>query len=166
MGAIAGYSGYWVVAGELLGVFISWQFMAKRFKKMSDNYKAITIPDYLQSHFKSSTNTLRIIAASVLVVFVVIYVASQMDVTGIAFEPMLGIDYRIGVLVGFGIVLVYIFIGGFVAAVWSDMSRHLNAFWFGFIACGGLVLYGSRCWNNPRSKRNRPHFNPIYGQER
>ena len=56
MGAIAGYSGYWVVAGELLGVFISWQFMAKKFKKMSDSYKAITIPDYLQSHFKSSTN--------------------------------------------------------------------------------------------------------------
>ena len=24
MGAIAGYSGYWVVAGELLGVFISY----------------------------------------------------------------------------------------------------------------------------------------------
>ena len=33
MGAMAGYSAYWVVVGELLGVFISWQFMAKRFKK-------------------------------------------------------------------------------------------------------------------------------------
>jgi sodium/proline symporter len=81
---------FWIllVAGELLGVFISWQFMAKKFKKMSNSYKAITIPDYLQSHFKSSTNTLRVIAASVLVVFVVIYVASQMDVTGIAFESI------------------------------------------------------------------------------
>ena len=139
MGAIAGYSGYWVVVGELLGVFISWQFMAKRFKKMSDTYKAITIPDYLQSHFKSSTNTLRIIAASVLVVFVVIYVASQMDVTGIAFESMLGIDYRIGVLVGFGIVLVYIFIGGFVAAVWSDMFQGILMFF-------GLVLLPVVVW--------------------
>jgi len=32
MGAMAGYSAYWVVLGELLGVFLSWQFMAKRFK--------------------------------------------------------------------------------------------------------------------------------------
>ena len=32
MGAMAGYSGYWIVIGELLGVYISWQFMAKRFK--------------------------------------------------------------------------------------------------------------------------------------
>lgn len=139
MGAMAGFSGYWVVAGELLGVFISWQFMAKRFKRRSDAYDAITIPDYLQSHFKSTSNTLRIISASALVVFVVIYVASQMDVTGIAFESMLGIDYRLGVLVGFGIVLTYIFIGGFVAAVWSDMFQGILMFF-------GLVLLPIVVW--------------------
>jgi len=139
MGAMAGFSAYWVVAGELLGVFISWQFMAKKFKRQSDEYKAITIPDYLQSHFKSSTNTLRILSASVLVVFVVIYVASQMDVTGIAFESMLGIDYRIGALTGFGIVLVYIFFGGFVAAVWSDLFQGILMFF-------GLVLLPIVVW--------------------
>lgn len=139
MGAIAGYSGYWIVAGELLGVYISWQFMAKRFKHLSDKYKAITIPDYLEAHFKSTTHILRIISASVLVVFVVIYVASQMDVTGIAFESMLNIDYRIGALIGFCIVLVYIFIGGFVAAVWSDMFQGILMFF-------GLVLLPVVVW--------------------
>ena len=139
MGAMAGYSAYWVVIGELLGVYLSWQFMAKRFKRRSDEYKAITIPDYLQSHFKSSTNTLRILSASVLVVFVVIYVASQMDVTGIAFQSMLDIDYRIGALIGFAIVLVYIFIGGFVAAVWSDMFQGVLMFF-------GLVLLPIVVW--------------------
>jgi len=139
MGAMAGYSAYWVVLGELLGVFLSWQFMAKRFKTRSDTYKSITIPDYLQSHFKSSTNTLRIISAATLVVFVVIYVASQMDVTGIAFESMLNIDYRIGALIGFVIVLIYIFIGGFVAAVWSDMFQGILMFF-------GLVLLPIVVW--------------------
>lgn len=76
MGALAGFSGYWVVLGEVLGVFLSWFFMAKRFKHQSDDYKAITIPDYLESHFKSTTHTLRILAASVLSIFVVIYVSS------------------------------------------------------------------------------------------
>ncbi|MFT5970304.1 MAG: sodium/proline symporter [Flavobacteriales bacterium] len=139
MGAMAGYSGYWVVAGELLGVFLSWQFMAKRFKRRSDEYKSITIPDYLQSHFKSASNTLRIISASVLVVFVVIYVASQMDVTGIAFQSLLNIDYKIGALIGFGIVLVYIFLGGFVAAVWSDLFQGILMFF-------GLVLLPIVVW--------------------
>lgn len=139
MGAMAGYSAYWVVLGELLGVFISWQFMAKLFKRRSDAYQAITIPDYLQSHFKSSSNTLRILSAAILVVFVVIYVASQMDVTGIAFESMLNIDYRIGALIGFVIVLTYIFIGGFVAAVWSDMFQGVLMFF-------GLVLLPIVVW--------------------
>ena len=139
MGAIAGYSGYWVVVGELLGVFISWQFMAKRFKKRSDSYGAITIPDYLESHFKTTTHTLRVLAASVLVIFIVIYVASQIDVTGVAFESMLGIDYKLGALIGFFIVLVYIFVGGFVAAVWSDLFQGLLMFF-------GLVLLPIVVW--------------------
>lgn len=139
MGAIAGYSAYWVVIGELLGVFISWQFMAKRFKKRSDAFGAITIPDYLQSHFKSSTHTLRVIAALVLVVFIVIYVASQIDVTGVAFESMLGINYKLGALIGFCIVLAYIFFGGFVAAVWSDLFQGLLMFF-------GLVLLPIVVW--------------------
>ena len=139
MGAIAGYSGYWVVAGELLGVLVSWQFMAKRFKKRSDSYGSITIPDYLQSHFKSTSNNLRILAASILVIFIVIYVASQIDVTGVAFKSMLGIDYKIGALIGFFIVLTYIFIGGFVAAVWSDLFQGLLMFF-------GLVLLPIVVW--------------------
>ena len=139
MGAMAGYSAYWVVVGELLGVFISWQFMAKRFKKRSDAFGAITIPDYLQSHFKTSTHVLRVISASVLVVFIVIYVASQIDVTGIAFESMLGINYRLGALIGFFIVLAYIFFGGFVAAVWSDFFQGILMFF-------GLVLLPIVIW--------------------
>ena len=113
--------------------------MAKRFKKRSDAYGAITIPDYLNSHFKSSTNTLRIIAASILVVFIVIYVASQIDVTGVAFKSMLGIDYKLGAIIGFLIVLAYIFIGGFVAAVWSDLFQGLLMFF-------GLVLLPVVVW--------------------
>jgi sodium/proline symporter len=139
MGAMAGYSGYWVVAGELLGVFISWQFMAKRFKRRSDKFGAITIPDYLQSHFKSTSHALRAIAASVLVIFVVIYVASQIDITGVAFESMLDIPYKMGALIGFVIVLIYIFIGGFVAAVWSDLFQGLLMFF-------GLILLPIVVW--------------------
>lgn len=62
-----------------------------------------------------------------------------MDVTGIAFESMLNIDYRIGALVGFSIVLLYIFIGGFVAAVWSDMFQGILMFF-------GLILIPIVVW--------------------
>lgn len=140
MGAISGLSTYWVVVGEVLGVAISWWFMAKRFKRKTDDYGAITIPDYLESHFNSKTKTLRILASTILSVFVIIYVSSQIDVTGKAFESMLGINYYTGAVLGFFIVLAYIFIGGFVAAVWSDLFQGLLMF-FGLILLPVVVYF-------------------------
>lgn len=139
MGAMAGLSAYWVVLGEVLGVAISWFFMAKRFKRLSDSYESITVPDYLESHFKTKTHFLRGLSATVLSLFVIIYVSTQIDATGIAFESMLGIDYYFGALLGFFIVLIYIFIGGFVAVVWSDLFQGLLMFF-------GLVLLPIVVW--------------------
>lgn len=128
MGALAGVSAYWVVLGELLGVGISWFFMAKPFKRMTDEYDAVTIPDFLEGRFNPKTHLLRSIAATALSVFVIIYVSAQIDTTGKAFESLLGMNYFLGALVGFLIVVAYIFIGGFLAAVWSDVFQGIMMF--------------------------------------
>ncbi len=140
MGALAGLSAYWVVLGEVLGVAVSWHFMAKRFKRQSDTYQSLTIPDYLDSHFKTTTRFLRGLAASILSVFVVIYVSTQIDATGIAFESMMGMNYYQGALLGFFIVLAYIFIGGFVAVVWSDLFQGVLMF-LGLVILPIVVYY-------------------------
>jgi sodium/proline symporter len=140
MGALSGLSAYWVVVGEVLGVAISWWFMAKRFKRMTDRYKAITVPDFLESHFGSTRKTLRILSATILSVFVIIYVSSQIDVTGKAFESMMDMNYYWGAIIGFLIVLSYIFIGGFVAAVWSDLFQGILMF-FGLVLLPIVVYF-------------------------
>ena len=139
MGAIAGFSAYWVVIGELLGVGISWFLMAKPFKRLTDQYDSITIPDYLESHFKTKTHLLRIISSSALAIFVIIYVSAQIDITGKAFESFLDLNYYTGALMGFLIVVAYIFIGGFVAVVWSDLFQGILMFF-------GLILLPLVAW--------------------
>jgi sodium/proline symporter len=133
LGAMVGVSAFWVVLGEIIGVSVSWFLMAERFKILTDKYQSITIPDFLVSHFKSKTNTLRIVAATALSLFVIIYVSAQIDATGTAFESFLGWNYFTGAIVGFTIVLAYIFSGGFIAVAWSD-------FFQGLIMLVGLVL--------------------------
>ena len=123
MGALLGVSAFWIVVGEVLGVWLSWQFMAKKFKRMTDEYDSITIPDYLVSHFGSTTNLLRIVSATALSLFVVIYVSAQIDITGKTFESFLGLNYYTGIALGFGIVVLYIFSGGFLAVAWSDFFQ-------------------------------------------
>ncbi|MDG1432700.1 MAG: sodium/proline symporter [Saprospiraceae bacterium] len=139
MGAMAGVSAFWVVVGEVIGVSAAWFLMAKPFKKLTNDYKSITIPDYLVSRFKSKTHTLRKIAAALLSFFVVIYVSAQIDATGSAFEAFLGWDYYTGAIVGFLIVLTYIFSGGFVAVAWSDLFQ-------GLLMLFGLLLLPTVAW--------------------
>ena len=139
MGAIAGISAFWVVVGEVIGVSVAWLLMAKPFKQLTDQYQSITIPDYLVSRFNSKSHTLRILSATVLSVFVVIYVSAQIDATGSAFEAFLGWDYHTGAMVGFLIVLAYILTGGFIAVVWSDLFQ-------GLLMLFGLVLLPTVAW--------------------
>ena len=139
MGAIAGVSAFWVVVGEVIGVSTAWLLMAKPFKKTTDQYKSITIPDYLVSRFNSKTHTIRKISASALTLFVTIYVSAQIDATGSAFEAFLGWNYYTGAIVGFLLVLSYIFTGGFIAVAWSDLFQ-------GLLMLFGLVLLPSVAW--------------------
>ena len=145
MGALAGLSAYWIVVGEVLGVAISWFLMAPRFKYLTDRFDSITVPDYLDSRFRTNSHRLRIISAIVLAVFVTIFVSSQIDATGIAFESFLGMNYYQGALLGFVIVLAYIFIGGFVAVVWSDLFQGLLMF-FGLLLLPIVVMVQ---WDGP-----------------
>jgi len=123
MGAMLGVQAFWVVVGEVLGVAGCWLLMAGRFKRLTDRYDAITIPDYLEGRFRDGSKKLRMVSAAALVIFVTIYVSAQIDATGTAFESFLGVDYMTGALVGFAVVMAYIVSGGFVAVVWSDVFQ-------------------------------------------
>jgi Na+/proline symporter len=130
LGAMVGLSALWVVVGEVLGVGCAWWFMAKPFKRATDACGAITVPDYLVSTFTDGTERtrrqallVRALSAGALMIFVTIYVSAQIDATGKAFESFLGWDYYVGLLVGFGVVVLYTFSGGFVAVAWSDLFQ-------------------------------------------
>ena len=122
-GAAFGLKGLWIVLGELIGVGTAWLIMSRRFKRLTDRYDSITVPDYLESRFRDSAHGLRLLAAGSLLVFVPIYVSAQIHATGLAFGDFLGWNYYVGALVGFAVVLVYMTGGGFIAVVWSDVFQ-------------------------------------------
>ena len=129
LGAMVGMRGMWVVVGECLGVGIAWFFMATPFKRATDKYGSITIPDYLVSRFTTPgkserpARVLRLASAIALSLFVTIYVSAQIDATGTAFENFLDWNYFAGAIFGFLIVVVYTMSGGFVAVAWSDLFQ-------------------------------------------
>ncbi|MFT5199524.1 MAG: sodium/proline symporter [Planctomycetota bacterium] len=123
MGYAVGVKAFWVVLGELIGVGGAWLFMAHRFKRLTDRYDSITVPDYLESRFRDKGHGLRMIAAGSLLVFVPIYAGAQVFATGTAFHGFLGWNHYVGAGVGFAVVMLYITQGGFTAVVWSDVFQ-------------------------------------------
>lgn len=128
MGAALGVKAFWVVLGEVLGVAGAWLLMSRRFKRLTDRYDSITVPDYLESRFRDDTQILRAVAAAALTIFVTIYVSAQIDATGKAFETFLGLNYYTGAVLGFTVVMIYIGFGGFLAVAWSDVFQGLMMF--------------------------------------
>ena len=80
MGATIGLKAFWVVLGEVLGVGIAWLLMCRRFKRLTDTYDSITIPDYLESRFRDDSHKIRVVAAGAMVIFVTIYVLQKVSV--------------------------------------------------------------------------------------
>jgi sodium/proline symporter len=133
MGYAIGVQAFWVVMGEMFGVTVCWVLLTQRFKVMTDRYKSITIPDFLESRFGDVGHALRAISALVLTVFVTAYVAAQFTAAGKAFEGFMGVPYHWGVIIGTVIVAFYSVAGGFVAVVWSDLVQ-------GILMLVGLVV--------------------------
>ena len=147
MGAAVGVKAFWVVLGEVLGVMGAWIFLSRRFKRLTDVYDSITIPDYLESRFRDEGHGLRLVSAFALVIFVTIYVSAQIDATGTAFHSFLGWNYQVGAVVGFVVVMIYIISGGFLAVVWSDVFQGALMFHglvglpiAGLVHAGGISL--------------------------
>ncbi len=139
MGYAMGVKAFWVVLGEMIGVGGAWLFMSRRFKRLSDKYDSITVPDYLESRLRDKGHGLRLVAAGSLLIFVPIYAGAQVFATGDAFNDFLGWPHLIGATVGFAVVMLYITQGGFTAVVWSDVFQGSLMF-IGLVALPVVIL--------------------------
>lgn len=123
MAYLVGIHALWVVVGEVIGVALSWMLVARRFKKSTDAYGSITVPDYLASRFGDERNILRLISIVVILLMVGAYTAAQMVAAGKAFATFTDIDYRWGVCLGAFITVAYTATGGFKAVAYTDVLQ-------------------------------------------
>lgn len=123
MAYLVGVSAFWIVAGETLGVWLSWRFVARRLNKAASEVDAITLPDVLDGKLGDPLKLLRATAALIILAMVLVYVAAQMLATGKAFESFLGWPYATGVIVGGLVTIVYTSFGGFRGVAYTDTAQ-------------------------------------------
>ncbi|MFG0329034.1 MAG: sodium/proline symporter [Phycisphaerales bacterium] len=121
----SGVSAYWIIPGCLLGFAFNWFVLAARIRDRAGALDALTIPDLFALHYRERTPVLRVLSVLVILVAMTLYVAAQFAAAGKAFEATFALNYRVGVLIGAGIVLVYTVTGGFRAVCWTDFLQAL-----------------------------------------
>ena len=118
-----GIGAFWVAFGCLAGTFFNWTAVAKRLRKITGFFRAITIPDYLESRFDDKSHVLRIVAALLIGVFMTSYVAAQLVASGKALSVTFGLSYVPAVIIGSAVILFYTMMGGFFAVAWTDVIQ-------------------------------------------
>ena len=128
LGAVAGLSAFWVVAGELIGVAIAWFCMAEPFRREINRSRALTTTDYLLRRFPRHQKAIRYSSVVLLTLFCTIYAAAEIDATGALLEHSLNWNYFIGAIAGFLVVTFYSSMGGFLAVAWTDCVQGVMMF--------------------------------------
>jgi len=126
---LSGFEASWIAIGLLIGTYLNWKFVAKRLRQYTEHSgDALTIPDYLEHRFKDTSKVLRIIAATIILVFFLIYTASGFVASATLFESVFGFNYYAALTIGAVIVISYTFLGGFMAVCWTDFFQGLLMF--------------------------------------
>ena len=123
MGYLFGVQAYWVVVGEIIGLTLSWMLISRQLKKFGDKTDAITLPDVLAAKYEDRWHLIRGIAVLIILAMVTTYVTSQMVGAGKAFDSFVGVDYRVGVVLGAVIIIGYTFVGGYKAVSYTDVVQ-------------------------------------------
>lgn len=137
---------FWTAAGLAVGTYINWLIVAKRLRRYSEIAgNAITIPDFFSNRFHERKKIILTISSLFILVFFCVYASSCFVTCGKLFSSLFGIDYHVTMIVGAIFVVVYTFLGGFLAESASDFMQAVVmvlalviVLTLGTVAAGGL----------------------------
>ena len=122
---VSGLSGSWIAIGLFIGTVLNWWFVSGRLRIYTGNTNSITLPSFFEERFADPTGLLRIVSAFIILVFFTIYASSGLVAAGRLFESTFGVSYPTAVLTGGIVIVLYTFLGGFLAVCWTDLFQGL-----------------------------------------
>ena len=114
----------WIAIGLLIGTVANWLFISGRLRRYTIRANnSLTLPEYFENRFHDKKRTLLLVSSIVIVVFFLVYTASALASGGKLFNSMFGIDYHIALTFGAVVILLYTFMGGFLAVCTTDFVQ-------------------------------------------
>lgn len=120
---LSGLNQAWIAIGLFIGTVLNWKYIAGRLRVYTEKTNSMTLPSYFEVRFGDRTGLLRIISAVIILLFFTIYSASGLVAAGKLFESLFNINYTVAVICGGMAIVLYTFLGGFMAVSWTDFFQ-------------------------------------------
>ncbi|MEG1847980.1 MAG: sodium/proline symporter PutP [Lachnospiraceae bacterium] len=114
----------WIAVGLFVGTVCNWLFISGRLRRYTIRANnALTLPTYFENRFHDKKRILLCISSITIVIFFLVYTASALAAGGKLFNSVFGLDYRIALTIGAAVILIYTFMGGFMAVCVTDFIQ-------------------------------------------
>lgn len=116
----------WIAVGLLAGTILNWIFVSGKLRKYTIKANnSLILPSFFENRFHDKKRILLTTSSVVIVIFFLVYTASAFSAGGKLFQTVFGVDYRVALTIGAAVILIYTFMGGFMAVCVTDFIQGL-----------------------------------------
>lgn len=108
----------WYAIGDFGGGLVNLAILGRGLRQLSDIFGSLTPIEYLEDRYPHPS--IRAVGSIISIVFLAAYVFAQFIAAGKALEAVTGLPYIYGLLIGTSIIVLYTFLGGYLAVAWTD----------------------------------------------
>lgn len=123
LGYVEGYWGLWYAAGDIGGGVVNMSVIGRRMRKLSKLTGSLTPIEYLEKRYPSAA--IRLIAGGLTVFLLGSYVLAQFIAGGKGLALVTGLPYSVALFLAVGIILLYTYLGGYLAVAYTDFFQSL-----------------------------------------
>lgn len=116
-----GYFSMWYALGDLGGGVLNLSVLGRRMRKLSKILGSITSIEYLEHRYDSGV--VRLVAAVISLFCLFLYLLSQFIAGGSGLSSVTGIDFELSLLIASGVIVLYTFLGGYLAVAYTDFVQ-------------------------------------------
>ena len=120
----SGMGAIWTAFSSGFAPFINFFVMAKRVARFTLMTGARSFIDLIEArYYDEDRKVLRAVSTVIIAISITVYMSSQLMAAGTTFQAVLGLDYRVSVLIGAVVVILYTSAGGLLAVAWTDFVQ-------------------------------------------
>ena len=123
LGFAQGYWALWYAAGDIGGGVLNMSIIGRRMRKLSQMMGALTSIEYLEKRYPLPA--VRLFAGTLTIFLLGFYVLAQFIAGGKGMALVTGIPYPMALAIAVAVILIYTFMGGYLAVAYTDFFQSL-----------------------------------------